>query len=359
MNRPAEGTADSWGSTTTLADVAKWLGASRRALVLTHHKPDGDAAGSTLALARTLRRVKGSDDAASIWYWGPLPLFLPHLAADTGYLHLDGRAIPPTEPDAIVILDTGSWSQLEPVKGWLAARTGRIAVIDHHLQGDPGVTARRVVTPTAAAACELVAELCANLLSRPGPAALPVEIATPLYAGIATDTGWFRHSNVTAATMKLASQLLEAGADHTGIYSAIEQHERPARLSIMARALASVEYHDRGRLALMTLTQRDFADCGAENVDSGGFADAPLIIESVRVAAVLTEMPADGGQPPITKLSVRSKVGPDSLDVNALSKTLGGGGHARAAGARINAPLAEARRRLLASVAAARSGEAA
>ena len=102
---------------------------------------------------------------------------------------------------------------------------------------------------------------------------------------------------------------------------------------------------------MMRLTLRDFTECGADRNDTSGFADMVLHIASVRMAVVLTEGDVSSPGQPTTKVSMRSKPGPDAVDVNALTRALGGGGHARAAGAKMpGVDLEEARRRVLALV---------
>jgi phosphoesterase RecJ-like protein len=114
----------------------------------------------------------------------------------------------------VVIVDTGSWSQLHDYRPWIDAQHDKTALIDHHLSGNAEVSPRRLIDTGAAAACEIVAGLCVPLLGPGFARDLPREVAEPLYLGLATDTGWFRHSNVTPAVMRLAADLLEAGVDH-------------------------------------------------------------------------------------------------------------------------------------------------
>lgn len=358
-------------SNSTLPELAAWLGAKRRIVILTHVKPDGDAIGSTLALARALNQPSFGNAAgprAEIWYFGPQPHWYAALALEPGGRSTPARvgehsAFPPppiqlqdlapstpdrssepsSEPDAIVITDTGSWQQLEPAAAWLKPRRDRTAIIDHHVQGDPDVADRRVIDPSAAAVCQLVAELARLLLRNDRLSQLPVPIAEPAYLGIMTDTGWFKHSNVSPAAMRAAADLIEAGVDHSALYQRIEQTDRPARLRLLSRALGSLRLDAHGTIASMLLTKRDFTECDAGQGDAGGFADFGQSLESTRVTAMLTESdPLPDGRP-VTKVSLRSKNSPDSPDVNQAAKLFGGGGHVRAAGARINAPIAEAR----------------
>lgn len=343
-------------------------------LLFTHAKPDGDAAGSTLALCRAINLAAGRD-AAQIWYAGPFPRWLDELAAEpaasapvrklssTGVPPVTGprgTGLPPvttttTHYPAILVLDTGSWPQLTEVEPLLRANFDRTIVLDHHLHGDADSGATKLIETAAAATTEVVAPICVGLLGLDGPAELPRPIAEPLYLGLATDTGWFHHSNVRAATMRLAADLIDAGVDTARLYQLVEQRDAPSRWRLLGRALNSLQLRPLSRggdAALMRLSLDDFARAGANRNDTGGFADMVMSIETVRVCAVLSEGETDPGDPPLTKISLRSKAGPDEIDVNEVSRSLGGGGHARAAGARVRAPMDEAERQLLAALGA-------
>lgn len=343
-----------WSSTGDLAALAAWLKGRRRVVVLTHVKPDGDAVGSTLAVSRALNLLgaaRGEREPVAVpWYWGPLPDWMPDIVKGTEHRVVDeaNRADHDhrPDPDGVLILDTGSWTQLHEVREWLLERTSIAAVLDHHRQGDPDVAALRVVLPETAAVCEPAAELCRLILGLPRVSALPKEVAEPLYLGLATDTGWFRHSNVSPPALRTAADLLEAGVDHAWLYETTEQRDRVSRLRLMARALSTMEMHQNDRVAVFSLTLQDFHDCHAAPTDSGGFSELALSVESVQVCAMITEaFVNEGGN--ITKVSLRSKNGPDSVDVNAVARKLGGGGHIRAAGAKVPKGLAETKRMVL------------
>jgi len=334
--------APAWETNTTLEEIAAWLKGLSSVVVMTHAKPDGDAAGSVLAITRALARAGVETNPAFV---GPVPGWVSTLAGDTPWTLLETEADLPKlgDPDGVLITDTGSWSQLEKVRGWLESRKDRVAVVDHHRQGSGKVGSRLYVDVDAAAVCESIASLARHLLGLASAKELPRDIAEPLYVGIAADTGWFRHSNVTARVMRVAADLLEAGVDHPSLYELSEQQERWQRLGLMARALASLELLDEGRVAIMTVRRRDFEEIGAAPTDSGGFSDIPLMIATVRVAAVLTEAEPTAEHPAITKISLRSKAGADPVDVNQVAMRLGGGGHARAAGVRLFEPVERAR----------------
>ena len=337
-----------WNTNTSIPELAAFLRGKQRIVVLPHVKPDGDAVGSTLALVRALNKPQAwvSGARAEAWYTGPQAPWMRAVARDTAFRVL-GEGGPPADakPDAVVILDTGSWAQLEAVHEWLAPRREVAAVVDHHIQGDADVAARLHIDTGAAAVCQPVARLCCQVLGVTDPSRLPPDVAEALYLGMATDTGWFRHSNVSREVMSTAGELLEAGPAHVRLYQLIEQQETPSRLKLLSRALASLELFDQDRIAVMSVTKKDFAETGAQPGESGGFVDFGQSIPTVQVTCLLTEAsPAEFGQPatgPLTKISLRSKPTEPAVDVNVVAKALGGGGHIRAAGARTMMTIAQ------------------
>lgn len=352
---PAPPTAEAWAPSISINAAAQWLLDKRKILLLTHTKLDGDAAGSTLAIARALRLAAMRTPEGSLMvrpiYHGPRPRWAAEIVGDTKVRWAEQEGLPPADgewgdPDAIVVADTGSWSQVEFARPLLSGRADRTLIVDHHRQGNADMASRRIIEVGAAAACQPAADLCVRLLGVSGPASLPLEVATPLYLGLATDTGWFKHASTNSAVLRLAADLLDAGVDAAAIYSLVEQRESPSRLRLLARALLSIEYIAGGRASVMTIHLRDIEDCRSSPGETGGFLDLAQTVETVRVVALLTEAPPDGGTGPITKISLRSKPGPGLIDVNEICRRFGGGGHRQAAGARIRASVEDARRQV-------------
>jgi len=349
-------------SNSTLADIAERLRTSRSVLVLTHLRPDGDAIGSSIAIVRALNLTspKGLPPRARAWYAGPFPPWQSDLVKSTPHLLIDPVQGPDRNADfeSVVVIDTGSWTQLEPFAAFLRGRSAETVIVDHHRQGDAEIADTRYIDPNAAAVCQPAAELCRMILGLDSITQLPVEVATPLYLGICTDTGWFRHSNVSGAVLHTAADLHSAGVNHAALYQLIEQRDTLGRQKLLARALESLTLESSGRIGVMQLNKADFAAAKAEPGESGGFIDFATFIPSVRVSVLLTEASdwqsaSEGGdlsaakRKVVTKISMRSKEGANAVDVNAVAKEFGGGGHTRAAGARLDAPLDETRRRLL------------
>lgn len=323
-----------WRSTATIEDLAAWLRegveAGERIAVLTHTKPDGDAVGSTIGLVRALRIVaeRSGRDGSEVraFYAGATPSWLAQVAFEDEYAGVS--ALHGFDPARIVVCDTGSWSQLREVAGYLEGRAADIAIVDHHISGDAEIAARIVLETSAAAACQTMIRVTRAML---GSGALAREICEALYLGIGTDTGWFRHSNVDARVLRDAAEMLDAGVDHPALFQLIEQRDAAGRIVLMGRVLSGLELHHDGRLALLRVRLRDVHDVGLEAGQTSGLGDQAMNIASVRVCATLTET---GEHPPITKISLRSKEGEGAVDVARVSALFGGGGHARAAGAR-------------------------
>ena len=336
-----------WSSNTTLAEIAVRLRGVARVVVLTHSKPDGDAVGSTLALARSLRRL--GIEALPV-YLAPWPSKFDTIVGDTPIMHERHKWWDEPEiksADLALVMDTGSWNQVADAKHFLQGRLTETIIIDHHGHGDIDDQTMRYIDVAAAAAAEPAAALCVMLLGVASPRELPAEIAEPLYLGIASDTGWFRYANTTSHTLRLAADLIDAGVNADRIFQVTEQSDSPARLRLMKRAISGLQLLDNDRVAIMALRRKDFDDTGATDDEAGGLVDLPKSIGTVRVIVLATEM-----EPGLTKFSFRSKAGAGEVDVNLLAQRFGGGGHKLAAGAKIKAPLDEA----VARVAAALTG---
>jgi len=335
-------------SSASLPEIAERLRHAERVAVITHSKPDGDAVGSTLALVRSLRLIGKEATGVFIQPWNTR--FDP-IVRDTPVVHVrhDCFLHPPlANVDCIAVVDTGSWNQVADAKHWLAPRREDVVIIDHHAHGDTEVGAVRHIDTRACAAALLVAEVCRDLLDAQTFTEIPPEIAEPLYLGLATDTGWFRYSNVTSDALRLAADLIDCGVDHNRLFRLIEQSDSPRRLRLLRKALESLELLDNDRVAVIALDQKAIEQCNATQDELGGLTDLPQTVGTVRVVAVLTQI-----EPELTKVSLRSKaVEPPetAVDVNRIAQTLNGGGHLHAAGAKVHAPIDDAKRKVIEAI---------
>ncbi|MSR69529.1 MAG: hypothetical protein EXS17_04205 [Phycisphaerales bacterium] len=327
-----------YASTSDLSSIAARLRSAAHITIVTHAKPDGDAAGSVLALARALRAIGKSVDA---FFTGVVEANIMALALP-GEVLVAPAAMPSATTDLVVLVDTGAWSQVEPLHDFLRAMAGRVIGLDHHARGDE-IASDRIVDPSLASATQLVVKLVDELgvpLVCPGASA-NFSIAEAVFTGLATDTGWFRFQSADAAVYALAARLLALGVDKIALYQRLEENWPATRLGMMARALSSLTFHQDGRVAMMCISLNDINAAGASSTDLAGFVNIPLAIGSIGMSIVLTEAESN-----LTRASFRSKPSLSKLppiDVNAFAARFGGGGHVQAAGAKFRLPLDQAR----------------
>ena len=330
---------DVYESTTSYAGLATRIQEASRIVVTTHRKPDGDAIGSVIGLSRGLQSI--GKEVVNLFI-GPIEHGLKLAVGDSDYLLLEDDGLPTEEPDLIIVADTGAWSQLEAIKPWLRERKKRIIGLDHHANGDD-VASDRIVDITAAACTQVVMELFDEMNIGFGNGRNSV--AEALFIGLGTDTGWFRFSNADARCFADVSRLLEHGIDRYLLYRTLEETARPARMELLQRMLASIEYV--GSVAIMSLRSTDFQETNGSSIDIVGLVNTPMVLENVQAAILLTD-----SDPSVTKMSFRSKPSlPDEpntlIDVNILAGHFDGGGHVQAAGARVFSPLEEVKTRLI------------
>lgn len=339
------------------AGVVERMRLADKVMVTTHTKPDGDAFGSVVALAGALRAL-GKEVTA--WFMPPVPANLADLGGGEGV-----QAYDPSkdlgQPDLVVVLDTGASIQLSPMHAAITPLLGRTVVVDHHLSGDLAA-AWRYVDPHAAACSEIVAELI-DLLQQGYAGEKDLyspAVCEALFVGIASDTGWFRFSNTRPQTHELAARLMRKGVNSTDLYRKTEQRARPEKLALQTRALDSLQLLADNRVAIMVLRAGDFEGTGAILEETERFVDMPQSVATVQLVVLITETPPhhhhhhpqpgqapgapSAGDPNVSsgqpiRLSFRSKPGPKAVNVAALAQQLGGGGHARAAGAKVRMPL--------------------
>ena len=319
-------------SNTDLTTVASLIQDAKRILVTTHAKPDGDAIGSTMALKRAM------PDKVEVVLMGPVSSAMRSVAGTTPW-HDASQGMPAGGEDLILVVDTGAFSQVELMADWIRDRSDHVVVIDHHASGNE-MGARRYVDSTAASCTILIKELLHEMgvVINGGTSS----VAEALYCGLATDTGWFRHSNADARAFRVAAELLEIGLNRDGLYRTIEETAAPSRLALQARAMQSIEYVLDGRGAIMSLRPEDFKETGGTQGELPGVVNVPLQISTVEFAVLMC---CEDGQE--TKLSFRSKPpftpGSPFVNVSDLANKLGGGGHVHASGARVMGSIENAR----------------
>ena len=292
-------TATAYATTASPQRLAERIRSAGSLLVTSHDKPDGDAVGSVLALTRAARALGIRTEA---WLAGPFDPALGALFAGDAVCRAP-ESMPQGEFDLVAVVDTGSWSQLEHLGAWLRGRMDRCIGVDHHRSGDTGFTDRIVDTACASCTQALVPVLDAlgTRFDAPGSGCAG-SIAEALFAGLATDTGWFRFSGADAAVFALASRLLRAGVEKDRLYRQLEETARPQRMGLLAHALGGMRWLAGGRAAVMTLSPEDFSRSSGSAEDLAGVVNAPMSVGSVEVSALL-------GKPPPKPLAITTTSG--------------------------------------------------
>jgi phosphoesterase RecJ-like protein len=313
--------------------VVERVRAAREVLAVGHENPDADTIGSTLAIGRIVERAGGRATAVFTDPVPPLYDFLP------GVERARTDPDPAVAYDLLVVSDCGTLDRIGAVRARHAELFDRLprVVLDHHASNE-GSGPTDWIDPGAAATCEMTALLAGRL-------AVPLDegdgaLAALLMAGIVMDTATFAHPNATPRTLAVSAALVEAGAPLSDISRRLYRTKPDSQLRLFGRVLDRLETAAGGRIVHSTLLDSDLSATGSIAAHSEGIIDLLAQSEAADVAILFKEA-AEG-----TRISVRTK--PGGVDATVLTGAFGGGGHARAAGATIGAPVAEARTRVLA-----------
>jgi phosphoesterase RecJ-like protein len=307
------------GAASARQQVLDEIHASDRFCLVTHEHPDGDALGSLVAMHRVLTAL--GKDSVMLMAADEFPL--PY---EYRFFDLEGLStVPPTDlmQRTIVFLDCGNIDRnpLAVVK----ADEAHILNIDHHHDNTRFGTVD-LVDDEASCTAEIVWDLMRSLGVEPDQ-----ELAEALYVGLVTDTGKFMYENTGPRAHVMAAELIAAGVDTHAIYRRLYEDMPYAKLELLARALAQVERHDGGSLTMARLAREDFDLTGAEDSYTEGIIDHLRGVEGTKVAALAREvLGGDNGATPRKRVSLRSTDG--EVDVSAIARAGGGGGHRQAAG---------------------------
>lgn len=303
----------------TRADLEAVVAAIRgheRFLVTTHENPDGDALGSLLAMHVALRQL-GKDSV--MYILGPAPL-----PGEYRFLPLEDlrRELPEDASERVLVaVDCANESRLGPDPAILHQAPFTIDLDHHHDNSRFGDV--NLIVADASSTGEVLRDVFAVL-----GVELTPEIAEPLYAALVTDTGRFQYANTTPKALRLAAELVEAGADVHKVFQGIYETVQFAKLKLLARALDRARVYEGGRLVVSYLLRTDFAEVGAAEPYSEGIIDYLRAVEGADMAALIREPPRGGT--PARRVSLRASV--DEIDVSAIARKSGGGGHRQAAG---------------------------
>ena len=314
--------------------VVTRLREAQHVLAVSHENPDADTLGAALGVVTLIEAHGGTADPLCS---DPIPSLYQFMAGSERF-RTDPE--PGLSYDLLVILDCGSLERIGEVGARHAELFERLprVVIDHHASNEAAGEADWI-DPAAAATCEMVALLAGRL--RVDLAAGNGALAANLMAGIVMDTATFAHPNATPRTLTVSAALVEAGAPLSDISRRLYRSKPDAQLRLFGRVLDRLESADDGRIVWSSLTEADVIETRAERAHSEGIIDLLSQAEAAEVAILFKEAGS------ATRISVRTR--PGGVDATVLTGMFGGGGHARAAGATVALPLAEARPAVLAA----------
>lgn len=317
------------------SSLIRRLHESRRVVLTTHERPDGDAIGSEIGMALYLEalgkevHVLNADPTPHTLEWLP--------GADR--IRVFNGSIDQREAvagaDVILVMDTNAEARLGRLGPAVRASAAHTVLVDHHTAPETWFDAtyrREDVSSTG--------ELVYEIIAADDPGRIDRDIATALYVAIMTDTGSFRFSNTSPAVHRAVADLLERGRlDPSPIHAEVFDKRTPEGLRLMSRVLQTLTVAHDGRVAWMVVTPRFLQETGASIEETEGFVNWGLAVEGVVTSILFTETE------PGTKVSLRSK---GAHHVHTWAQALGGGGHPNASGAFVRRPLDETIDRVIA-----------
>lgn len=293
---------------TEAARIAEAIRAGRRFVVSSHARPDGDAVGSSMAMALALRAL-GKE--ARVVFKDPAPEPLRALPG-VGGLEIADRV--DGTFDAALIMECGNLART----GVAGLDRSPIVNIDHH-PGNDGYGQINWFDASAAACAEMVYELVGAI-----GAPISADIATHVYVAILTDTGSFHYSSISPRTFAICRELVEAGVDPVATARQVFDSNSLGRLKLFGAVLSAMRVEDSGRIAVLSLDDETMRAARATYDDTEGLINEPLTVKTIQAVIFFKHVAGDE-----FRVSLRSK---GSIDIGAVAKTFGGGGHKNAAG---------------------------
>ena len=299
----------------SLSEIKTEILKAKRIGLSFHTSPDGDALGSALALLNGLRYI-GKD--SYIISRDVIPDNFSYLSFSE---EINGETIKPDEnTDLVIILDCGN---IDRISADLEEYKGLLINLDHHISNE-NYGHINFVDSEAAATCELsyllIKELGIDLKDKKKET---YAIGSAVYTGLLTDTGSFRHSNVTKRTHIIAAELIDAGVDNSKIHSNLFDNKPFEKVKLMGIVLSNIELALNNKVAVLSIPKGMLESFNLPNVDTSDIISIGLGIKGVEVSILLKEV-EEG-----TKSSLRSK---NDIDVRKVAEVFGGGGHVKAAG---------------------------
>lgn len=303
-------------------------------VLVSHIRPDCDALGSELGMAEILRAIGKKVRIINAHRTPPALQFLD----PAGNIEVLGDDLEPEDisADCIMILDTSAWAQLGDMGDVIRSSRADKIVLDHHVgEDDLGATMYK----------DYQAEATGHLVVQAADAlgvSLTRALAMPLFAAIATDTGWFRFGSVTAETYRVVARLIDAGVVPSEVYGDLYERDTLGRLRLRGLILSRTTSELDGALMHTYVKKEDFEATGAEPSDTEDVINLTLAVAGAQAAVIFVGQLRGG-----FKLSFRSRC---KMDCNEVARNFGGGGHKAAAGAFVEGTLEEVQERVLSVV---------
>lgn len=297
-------------------------------VISSHVRPDADAIGSEIGLARILESLGKTVSIVNSSATPPNLYFLDPMRQAQQL----GTAAKPevvTQAEVHIVVDTSSWTQLSDVGKLMRTSNARRVVIDHHVSSDD-LGAVEFKNTSSEATGSLIFQLSEALQVSLNP-----DAATALFAAIATDTGWFRFPSVSAETMRIVGRLIEYGASPPTIYRELYEQGSLAKMHLVGRALGRMKLDCNGHLAYTHVEWNEFAELSAVPADTEDLVNECLKVLGTKAAFIGIEQ-----QNRQVKFSFRSRS--EKINVAAVAETFAGGGHRMAAGATLAGPFTTA-----------------
>jgi bifunctional oligoribonuclease and PAP phosphatase NrnA len=304
-----------------------------RFLLTTHVNPDGDGLGSEAAMALWLGAMGKS---VAILNDSPVPDAFDFLTRHVPMESFDAGTADQrfTEADALIVLDTSNRQRIGRVAPLLDQYPIPVAVVDHHVTHARGFGQVNVIEAGASATGEIVFDLI-----RESSIGITHDIAEALYVALMTDTGSFRFSNTDTHAHRMAAELLSHGLEPQRLHSMVHNRASAGRLRFFGEVLSALELQCDGKLVILEASPEQFHKHGLVGADTDGLVDFPRSIAGAEVVVLFSEV-----EPGKVKVSMRST---GRVSVDAVAGSLGGGGHAHAAGVLLRGTRAQARGRIL------------
>src|SRR4051794_10035667 len=290
---------------------AEIIAANQRFVLTSHIRPDCDALGSELGMAAVLRAIGKNVRIVNGQATPPNLAFLD----PQNQIKVIGQTIRPedlADTEIVLVLDTSAWAQIGPMSDFIRGFGGKKIVLDHHASADD-LSAEEFKDVTAEATGSLVVQAAEALGVK-----LTAEMATPLFAAVATDTGWFRFPSATLSCYRTGAKLIDAGAQPAVIYTTLYDQDTLGRIKLRGLILTRIEMELEGRLAHTHVLKEDFVTTNSLPSDTEDVINILLGIRGTQFAVIFVEQ-KDGG----FKISFRSRC---QVDCAKLAEKFGGGG---------------------------------